>query len=221
MGRLWQPGIGPTLVLVAQGGLHDASSVAATSSELINLPKPAEALQTALAAGQMPRIASLDAVLANSDEGQRDSVQPWLLAPCALQAIKASGVTFVASLLERVIEEQARGDACRADAIRRGLTGILGDNLKTSCPARPKRRASKTLLIARGAWPQYLEAGIGPDAEIFTQAPVLSSVGSGADVGMHPGAAMEQPRARSRAGHQRSRPEGGRGAGQRREPARL
>lgn len=114
VGRLWQPGIGPTLVLVSQGHLHDVSPLAATSSQLLNLEQPAQALQAALQAGRLPRLASLAEVLANSDEGQRDASRPWLLAPCDLQAIKASGVTFVASLLERVIEEQARGDASRA-----------------------------------------------------------------------------------------------------------
>ena len=113
VGRLWQPGIGPTVVLAADGALHDASSVAATVSQLLNLADPVGALRSALGAGKLPRVASLDAVLANGDEGERNSSQPWLLAPCDLQTIKASGVTFVSSLLERVIEEQARGDASR------------------------------------------------------------------------------------------------------------
>lgn len=193
VGRLWQPGIGPTVVLVAAGALHDASSVAATTSELLNQPDPAGALHSAMAKGLLPRIAALDAVLANSDEALRDAGQPWLLAPCDLQAVKASGVTFVASLLERVIEEQARGDAGRADVIRRELSGILGDNLRGIVPGSAEAARVKEVLIARGAWSQYLEVGIGPDAEIFTKAPVLSSVGSGADVGIHPGSAWNNP----------------------------
>ncbi len=193
IGRLWQPGIGPTLVMVCQGALHDASSVAVTSSELVNLADPAHALQTALEAGQLPCIAQLDDVLANSDESLRKPAQPWLLAPCDLQAVKASGVTFVASLLERVIEEQARGDASRAEGIRRELSGILGDNLKGIVPGSAQAAKVKEVLLARGAWSQYLEVGIGPDAEIFTKSPVLSAVGTGADVGIHPGSAWNNP----------------------------
>ena len=193
VGRLWQPGVGPTVVLVAAGALLDASCVAATTSELLNQTDPAGALHSAMAKGLLPRIAALDAVLANSDEALRDPGQPWLLAPCDLQAVKASGVTFVASLLERVIEEQARGDAGRADVIRRELSGILGDNLRGIVPGSAEAARVKEVLIARGAWSQYLEVGIGPDAEIFTKAPVLSSVGSGADVGIHPGSAWNNP----------------------------
>ncbi|SFB72954.1 Fumarylacetoacetate (FAA) hydrolase family protein [Polaromonas sp. OV174] len=193
IGRLWQPGIGPTLVLVSQGHLHDVSPLAATSSQLLNLEQPAQALQAALQAGRLPRLGSLAEVLANSDESSRDASRPWLLAPCDLQAVKASGVTFVASLLERVIEEQARGDATRADAIRHELSSILGDKLSGIVPGSPEAEQVKQVLIARGAWSQYLEVGIGPDAEIFTKAPVLSAVGSGADVGIHPKSAWNNP----------------------------
>ena len=193
VGRLWQPGIGPTVVLAADGALHDASSVAATVSQLLNLADPVGALRSALGAGKLPRVASLDAVLANGDEGERNSSQPWLLAPCDLQTIKASGVTFVSSLLERVIEEQARGDASRADAIRRELSGILGDNLQDIVPGSAEAARVKEVLIARGAWSQYLEVGIGPDAEIFTKGPVLSAVGTGADIGIHPASSWNNP----------------------------
>lgn len=193
VGRIWQPGVGPTVVLLVHGVLHDASAVAATSSELLNLAEPAKALQAALAAGQLPRLCNLGDVLANSDECTRDKAQPWLLAPCDLQAIKASGVTFVASLLERVIEEQARGDAGRAEAIREELSSILGDNLRGIVPGSAQAARVKAVLIERGAWSQYLEVGIGPDAEIFTKAPVLASVGTGADVGIHPGSAWNNP----------------------------
>ena len=193
IGRLWQPGIGPTLVLVSGGDLHDVSPLAATSSQLLNLEQPVQSLQAALQAGRLPRLASLVDVLANSDESQRDEGRPWLLAPCDLQAIKASGVTFVASLLERVIEEQARGDATRADDIRHDLSSILGDKLSGIVPGSSEAERVKQVLIARGAWSQYLEVGIGPDAEIFTKAPVLSAVGSGADVGIHPQSAWNNP----------------------------
>jgi fumarylacetoacetate (FAA) hydrolase family protein len=102
-------------------------------------------------------------------------------------------VTFVASLLERVIEEQARGDASRAETIRAALGGVLGDNLAGIVPGSPQAAQVKEVLIAQGAWSQYLEVGIGPDAEIFTKAPVLSAVGTGADVGIHSGSVWNNP----------------------------
>jgi fumarylacetoacetate (FAA) hydrolase family protein len=138
-------------------------------------------------------IAELAAVLANSVESTRDTTKPWLLAPCDLQVIKASGVTFIASLLERVIEEQARGDASKADAIRNALSTVLGDNLAGIVPGSPEAARVKQLLLDEGAWSQYLEVGIGPDAEIFTKGPVLSAVGTGADIGIHPESAWNNP----------------------------
>jgi fumarylacetoacetate (FAA) hydrolase family protein len=107
--------------------------------------------------------------------------------------LKASGVTFVSSLLERVIEEQARGDAAKAEGIRDALAGVLGDNLAGIVPGSPQAARVKQLLIERGAWSQYLEVGIGPDAEIFTKAPVLSAVGTGAAVGIHPASQWSNP----------------------------
>jgi len=193
VGRLWVPGVGPTLVTLAGDDLHDLSTVAATSSQLMELDDPVFAVQSALRNGQAPRIASYESALANSDESLRDGTQAWLMAPCDLQPVKASGVTFIASLLERVIEEQARGDASRADAIRRSLTGILGDNLAGIVPGSAQAAQVKEVLIAQGAWSQYLEVGIGPDAEVFTKAPPMAAVGTGADVGLHPGSSWNNP----------------------------
>lgn len=193
VGRLWQPGVGPVLVAVHEGGLHDLSTLAPTMSDLLEgQAPPAEAVRHALK-NHAPRIAALDAVLANSDETARDESKPWLLAPCDLQAIKASGVTFVASLLERVIEEQARGDASRAEATRAAIGDVLGDNLADIVPGSPEAAKVKEVLIAQGVWSQYLEVGIGPDAEIFTKAPVLAAVGTGADVGIHSGSVWNNP----------------------------
>ena len=200
IGRIWQPGIGPTLVAVHEGGLHDLSHLAPTLSDLLEAEAPpADAVRDAVQSGKAPRIAHLAEALANSFESQadetnaRDFGQPWLLAPCDLQAIKASGVTFVASLLERVIEEQSRGDASKADSIRSALSGVLGDNLAGIVPGSPEAAKVKALLIAQGAWSQYLEVGIGPDAEIFTKAPVLAAVGTGAHVGIHSGSVWNNP----------------------------
>ena len=191
VGRMWQPGIGPTVVACHGGALFDLSRVAPTTSQLFELDAPAAAVRAALATA--PRVADFTSALANSDEAVRDEHRPWLLAPCDLQVIKASGVTFVASLLERVIEEQARGDASKAEGIRRSLQGILGDNLAGIVPGSAEAARVKQVLIAQGAWSQYLEVGIGPDAEIFTKAPVLSSVGTGATVGIHPQSHWNNP----------------------------
>ena len=191
VGRLWQPDIGPTVVACHGGALFDLSRVAPTTSQLFELDAPAAAVRAALATA--PRIADFASALANSDEAVRDARQPWLLAPCDLQVVKASGVTFVASLLERVIEEQARGDASKAEGIRRSLQGILGDNLAGIVPGSAEAARVKQVLIEQGAWSQYLEVGIGPDAEIFTKAPVLSSVGTGSHVGIHPKSHWNNP----------------------------
>jgi fumarylacetoacetate (FAA) hydrolase family protein len=193
IGRLWLPGTGPVLVTLQDGQLHDVSPLALTSSALLALPAPAAAVREALTAGRLPVIASWADVLANAEEASRDTGRPWLLAPCDLQVIKASGVTFIASLLERVIEEQARGDASRADALRRDLHQILGQDLTGIRPGSAEAQEVKRVLQARGAWSQYLEVGIGPDAEIFTKAPVLAAVGTGNDVGLHPGSHWNNP----------------------------
>ena len=118
---------------------------------------------------------------------------PRLLAPCDLQAIKAAGVTFVASALERVIEEQARGDASRADGIRVRLQAILGDNVATVRPGSPEAARIKQVLIEQGAWSQYLEVGIGPDAEIFTKTQPMAAVGLGSLIGLHPKSTWNNP----------------------------
>jgi len=193
VGRVWLPSVdGPALVAVHGDGLHDLSSVAPTCSQLLELDDPVAAVRRA---GSLPRIGSVEAVLACAvgpgDQSPRP--EPWLLAPCDLQAIKASGVTFVASLLERVIEEQARGDAGKAESVRQSIVAIIGGNLRDLRPGSPQSRAVKDALIAQGVWSQYLEVGIGPDAEIFTKGQPLSAVGSGADVGIHPGSQWNNP----------------------------
>src|SRR5499427_5720444 len=193
VGRAWLPNEGPIAVTVQAGAVHDLSRVAPTVSQLLELDDPVTAIRRALREERAPRVAALDAVRDNSWEPTRNPAQPWFLAPCDLQAIKASGVTFVASLLERVIEEQARGDASRAESTRASLAAVLGDNLAGIVPGSEKAARVKEVLIAQGAWSQYLEVGIGPDAEIFTKAPVLAAVGAGSDVGIHPRSQWNNP----------------------------
>jgi fumarylacetoacetate (FAA) hydrolase family protein len=190
IGRVWQPGIGPSPVLVRPDGAWDLTPLAPTCSELLEMPDAATVVGKA---GGLRHIASLEALLQNTEIAGRDESRPWLLAPCDLQAIKASGVTFVSSTLERVIEEQARGDASRAEEVRRSITAIIGGDLSRVVPGSPEAMRLKQVLIERGAWSQYLEVGIGPDAEIFTKTQPMSSVGFGSEIGIHPKSEWNNP----------------------------
>ncbi|MDO1580476.1 fumarylacetoacetate hydrolase family protein [Rhizobium oryzicola] len=176
IGRVWSKREGgPCPVLVHEGQVHDLSGLAPTVSELLERPDLVGVLSRF---DSYPVLGSLDAFL-SGDAGE-------LLAPVDLQAVKAAGVTFADSMLERVIEEQARGDATRAEEIRKKLAPVIGDNLRGVVAGSEKAAEVKKLLQELGLWSQYLEVGIGPDAEIFTKAQPMSSVGCGAKVGIHP-----------------------------------
>ena len=191
VGRAFVPACdGPVLVTVRDGRLLDISGAAATSSALAEFEHPA---RTVRGAANLPAIGTLADVLANTPDEVRDGSRPWLLAPCDLQAVKAAGVTFVASMLERVIEEQARGDPARAEAVRRSMTAVIGDDLAAIRPGSAEAARLKEVLIAAKAWSQYLEVGIGPDAEIFTKAQPMSAVGPGAEIGIHPKSEWNNP----------------------------
>ena len=191
IGRVWLPAAnGPAVVVVKDGSVYDLSVVAITVSGLLNLDDPVAAVRQA---SGLPRVGSVDDLLANSAHDTRDARAPWLLAPCDLQAVKASGVTFVASLLERVIEEQARGDAAKAEGLRTSILAVIGQSLHDVRPGSPDAMRLKGMLIGQGVWSQYLEVGIGPDAEIFTKCPPLASVGTGAEVGIHPKSEWNNP----------------------------
>ncbi len=190
VGRVWRPGIGPSVVTLRGDAVVDITSKAlATVRDLTEHSDPAAILRAS--AGET--IGTVDALLANSDESTRDSSKPWLLSPLDLHAVKAAGVTFVVSLIERVIEEQARGNPEKAAEIRAEIGGLIGDDLSRLVPGSDEAMKFKAHLIARGAWSQYLEVGIGPDAEIFTKAQVLSSVGTGSTVGLHPVSTWNNP----------------------------
>jgi fumarylacetoacetate (FAA) hydrolase family protein len=176
IGRVWsKKENGPCPVLVRNGELYDLSRIAPTVSQLLEKPD----LLTALAdCSALPALGSLD-VFISGQAGE-------LLAPIDLQAVKAAGVTFADSMLERVIEEQAKGDSSRAEEIRQRLSPVIGGNLRGVVAGSEKAQQVKALLQEMGLWSQYLEVGIGPDAEIFTKAQPLSAVGCGARVGIHP-----------------------------------
>ena len=189
IGRVWLPGEGPTPVaLRADGQLVDLGRFAPTVSALLELPDAALAVRGWLNADRQGLGAAAD--LANATQ---DDSHVHLLAPCDLQPIKASGVTFVASMLERVIEERAKGDPSKADAVRRAVVAVIGDDLSKVRPGSPESARLKDVLIAQGMWSQYLEVGIGPDAEIFTKTAPMASVGHGADIGLHPKSTWNNP----------------------------
>ncbi len=189
-GRIWRPDVrGPSVVAVRDGALVDVSRTFPTMRDLCETPDPAAALGAA--AGDA--IGSVEAVLANTPVEHRDRSKPWLLAPIDLQAIKAAGVTFVLSMIERVIEERARGDLSAAAAIRAEVTRLVGDDLAKLKPGSEEAAHLKHVLIEQGAWSQYLEVGIGPDAEIFTKAQPMAAVGTGMDAGIHPKSTWNNP----------------------------
>jgi fumarylacetoacetate (FAA) hydrolase family protein len=181
VGRAWLPQVeGPAVVVVRADGLHDVSRAFPTVRDLAEARDPA----AAVAQAQGERIGALADVLANTPEEGRDQTKPWLLAPIDLQAIKAAGVTFAQSLIERVIEEQARGAPEKAAAVRAEVEGALGGAVAGLKPGSPQAAELKRLLQTKGLWSQYLEVGIGPDAEIFTKAPPMAAVGTGAAIGI-------------------------------------
>jgi fumarylacetoacetate (FAA) hydrolase family protein len=189
-GRVWRPDVGgPSIVAVRDDALLDVSASFPTIRDLCEADDPAAALR----ATRGEPIGNLDAVLANTPPGQRDRSRPWLLAPIDLQAIKAAGVTFVLSMIERVIEERARGDLSAAAAIRAEVNRLVGDDLAKLKPGSAEAAHLKQVLIEQGAWSQYLEVGIGPDAEIFTKAQPMAAVGTGMDAGIHPKSSWNNP----------------------------
>jgi fumarylacetoacetate (FAA) hydrolase family protein len=176
--RVWDPVSGGPRVCVVRGDeLVDITPAVGTVS---NLCDHLENLEAYTAGGDARW--SIDEVVENS--AARNGALPHFLAPVDLQVVKACGVTFVGSLIERVIEEKGAGDSARAEVVRAELMETLDGSLKGIRPGSAKAQAAKEVLIAQGLWSPYLEVGIGPDPEVFTKAPVLSSVGFGAKVGI-------------------------------------
>ena len=195
VGRVWRPDAqGPSVVAIradasGEARVIDVTPRLPTVSDLCEQPDPAAALRDV----QGEDLGSLDSILANTPPESRDAGRPWLLAPVDLQALKAAGVTFATSMLERVIEERARGDLAAAAAIRAEVERLVGQDLRRLKPGSAEAMALKAVLVAQGAWSQYLEVGIGPDAEIFTKAQPMSAVGCGADAGLHPESHWNNP----------------------------
>lgn len=193
VGRVYDPDVaGPCLVVVGDGRLHDITDLGPTMSDLLGRDDLVEVVRAAReSASDTATSWSLDELLAagaSSETGAGSEAGagagPRVLAPIDLQVIKAAGVTFAKSMLERVIEEQAKGDPQLARGIREKLLASLGSKLTDIRAGSPDAQAVKKVLVDEGLWSQYLEVGIGPDPEIFTKAPVLAAVGVGAQVGV-------------------------------------
>lgn len=181
VGRVWQPAVnGPTPVIVVNNELRHLGHCFPTMHDLLETNDPVAAAQSE--AGAV--IGDIADVIANSAVDHRDTSRPWLIAPHDLQAVKAAGVTFAVSMIERVIEERARGDHHAAAELRALIADRIGGDLRGVVPGSQRAAELKDLLIEEGIWSQYLEVGIGPDAEIFTKGQPLSTVGTGAAIGV-------------------------------------
>jgi fumarylacetoacetate (FAA) hydrolase family protein len=188
--RVWRPDLGgPAVAAIRSDGVFDISVAFPTMRDLCEAPDPADALRRA----RGEPLGDLSPILANTPSERRSPSKPWLLAPIDLQAIKAAGVTFAISMLERVIEERARGNPAGANAIRAEITRLVGEDFAKLKPGSPEAMRLKEMLIAQGAWSQYLEVGIGPDAEIFTKAQPMAAVGTLTDAGIHPSSVWNNP----------------------------
>jgi fumarylacetoacetate (FAA) hydrolase family protein len=191
VGRAWRSDVGgPSLVVVRKGRVIDITCRALpTMRDLLEQDDPAALVKAA--AGQ--EIGTLTDIALGSVEPKHGAGGVHLLAPCDLQAVKACGVTFARSMIERVIEEKAEGNPALAQKVRERVSAIIGDSLRNLKPGSPEAARVRAALIDEGAWSQYLEVGIGPDAEVFSKAQALSSVGWGASIGLHPVSKWNNP----------------------------
>ena len=191
VGRVWKPAVaGPAVVVVKNGRVRDITCRKyPTIRDLLELDDPAA--EAAGAKGE--DLGSLAEIVAQSSEEESAHAAVRLLTPCDLQAIKACGVTFARSMVERVIEEEAKGNPELSDSIRARITATIGDSLRNLRPGSAEAERIKTVFIEEGIWSQYLEVGIGPDAEVFTKSQPMSAVGWGAAVGLHPVSSWNNP----------------------------
>jgi len=191
VGRVWRPDRGgPAIVTLRGTRLLDITE---RGTPTVSAMFEREDLHAWLRDVRGEDIGALDDILANSRETKRDESRPYLLAPIDLQAVKAAGVTFIASLLERVIEEHARGASDKGAEIRAELEQVIGSDLAEVKPGSKQAEAMKQALIERDLWSQYLEVGIGKDAEVFTKCQPMSAVGPAASIGIRPDSGWNNP----------------------------
>ncbi|MBL4600350.1 MAG: hypothetical protein JKX93_15415 [Rhizobiaceae bacterium] len=187
IGRVWLPGedAGPVVVTLRDDNVYQLEAL--TMADFLN---DGNALKN-IKGGTL--IGSVNEVLANTTPDNRDGRNPWFISPIDLQSVKAAGVTFVRSMLERVIEEMIKGDASAADEVRKKIFDSIGGDIANVVPGSPDAEKLKLALIEQGLWSQYLEVGIGPYAEIFTKCQPMSSVGTGCEIGIHPESTWNNP----------------------------
>jgi len=187
IGRVWLPGedAGPVVVTLRDDNVYQLEAL--TMADFLN---DGNALKN-IKGGTL--IGSVNEVLANTTPDNRDGRIPWFISPIDLQSVKAAGVTFVRSMLERVIEEMIKGDASAADEVRKKIFDSIGGDIANVVPGSPDAEKLKLALIEQGLWSQYLEVGIGPYAEIFTKCQPMSSVGTGCEIGIHPESTWNNP----------------------------
>ena len=178
---------GPLPILVENGKVFTLPDAPLTTSEIINGDTKA------ILSGSKTELASLEELFVNSLYYSQDKSKAYIISPADVQSIKACGVTFASSLIERVIEEKAGGEPSAAESIRKELKSVIGDDLSNVVPGSEQSKALKAEFQKMGLWSQYLEVGIGPDAEVFTKAQVLSSIGFGALAGLHPESGWNNP----------------------------
>lgn len=195
VGRAWCPVSnnnkvsGPSPVLICDKGVLDLSAIRATVSELI----ADGALKLVADIESLPFLGSVEETLENTVSINRDELKPYFLTPIDIQPIKACGVTFACSMIERVIEENAAGDPAKAGSIRSKIMDAIGGDLSTINPGSEEALKLKEYLIRENMWSQYLEVGIGPYAEVFSKSQILSSVGLGDEVGLNPISTWNNP----------------------------
>lgn len=194
VGRIWDPvkSEAPMPVGFLDGHLFDLSENFLTSSQILNTKNPREALRTVVEAGAR-EIEDIEGIINNTCYSKRDEKYPFFLSPIDLQAIKACGVTFVSSMVERVIEENAKGDLEAAASIRKLIGLEIGNDISNIVPGSVEAEKLKASLVRRGLWSQYLEVGIGADAEVFTKAQPMSSVGTGSEIGIRSDSKWNNP----------------------------
>lgn len=192
IGRIWRDGSipGPCVILVHEEIAYDITPSFPTVSTFFENP---ELWEWEKLINHHENLGNINSIIENSLVGRKSNRLPFLLAPSDLQPIKACGVTFVVSLIERVIEEKANGDPKLAEAIRDQLFHEIGKNISSIEPGSDDAEKLKARLLEQGMWSQYLEVGIGPDAEVFSKAQILSAVGHLAFIGIHPKSIWNNP----------------------------
>ncbi len=194
VGRIWVPEQkGPSPVAIIAGDIYDFSKLTATSSQLLNQAHPLDFILKFYRSKWVDCLGPLEDVMMNCHPDLRNLARPLLLSPCDLQAIRACGVTFVSSMLERVIDEFARGRSSKAGDLRGSIMEEVGETLSTIRPGSLSSERLKDSLIKRGLWSQYLEVGIGPFAEVFNKAQPMASVGTGSEIGIRSDSRWNNP----------------------------